>query len=151
MGFSVSGSTAVIFLGLFISFGIAYTAADNGMERVNEAYDANTEDALARQNTAIAIGNASVANEGGQLYVDVTVDNTGSTTLSIDDTDILIGGNYTNHTSSKMETFEVAGTGETDIWLPGETLRFRFNVSVASPPDRVKVVTGPGVSDSEVV
>ncbi len=149
MGFSVSGATAVIFLGLFISFGIAYSAANNGMERVNEAYDANTEDALARQNTAIAIGDASVANEGGQLYVDVTVNNTGSTTLSVDDTDILIGGNYTNHTSPNMETFEVGDIDGTDIWLPGETLH--FNVSVDTRPDRVKVVTGTGVADSEVV
>jgi len=149
MGFSVSGATAVIFLGLFISFGIAYSAANNGMERVNEAYDANTDDALARQNTAIAMGNASVVEADGQFYVNVTVDNTGSTTLSIDDTDILIGGNYTNHTSPNMETFEVAGTEETDIWLPGETLH--FNVSFDTRPDRVKVVTGPGVADSEVV
>ncbi|UPW00431.1 fla cluster protein FlaF [Halorussus gelatinilyticus] len=149
MGFSVSGATVVIFLGLFISFGIAYSAANNGMERVNDAYEENTEDALARQNTAIAIGNASVANEGGDLYLNVTVNNTGSTTLSTDDTDILIDGNYTNHTSSRMETFEVVGSDETDIWLPGET--FRFNVSVATRPDRVKVVTGPGVADSEVV
>ncbi|UPV74392.1 fla cluster protein FlaF [Halorussus limi] len=149
MGFSVSGATVVLFLGIFISFGIAYTTANNGFERVNDAYEANGEDALARQNTAIDIGNASLVDRGGQRYVNVTVNNAGSTTLSVDDTDILIGGNYTNHTSSNMETLEVNGNNETDIWLPGETLH--FNLSVETNPDRVKVVTGPGVADSEVV
>jgi len=148
MGFSVSGGTVVLFLGIFISFGIAYSAGSNGLERVNEAYEANADDELTRQNTAIDIGDASTTDANEQTYVNVTVNNTGSTTLSINDTDILIGGNYTNHTSSNME-LEVAGAAETDLWLPGETLR--FNVSVDGDPDRVKVVTGPGIADSEVV
>ncbi|WP_128475892.1 fla cluster protein FlaF [Halorussus pelagicus] len=149
MGFSVSGGTVVLFLGIFISFGIAFSAGSNGLERVNKAYEANADDELTRQNTAIDIGNASTTDVGGQRYVNVTVNNTGSTTLSINDTDILIGGNYTNHTSPNMETLEVAGAAETDLWLPGETLR--FNVSVDAAPDRVKVVAGPGIADSEVV
>jgi flagellar protein FlaF len=149
MGFSVSGGTVVLFLGIFISFGIAYSAGSNGLERVNEAYEANADDELTRQNTAIDVGNAAVANEGGQLYLNVTANNTGSTTLSVNDTDLLIDGRFTNYTSSNMETLEVDGNGGTDLWLPGETLQ--FNVSVETEPDRVKVVVGPGIADSEVV
>jgi flagellar protein FlaF len=149
MGFSVSGATVILFLGIFISFGIAYTAANDGFEQVNDAYTDSTDDELTRKNTDIAIGDASVANEGGQLYLNVTVNNTGSTALSVNDTDILIDGNYTTHTSDTMVTLEVEGNDATDVWLPGESLQ--FNVSVESDPDRVKVVTGPGVAESEVI
>ena len=142
MGFSVSGATVVIFLGIFISFGMAYTAANNGMERVNDAYEDSRSDALERQNTALAIDSTSVANAGGQLYLTVSVNNAGSTTLSVDDTDILIEGAYTPHTD--METLNVSGNKETNLWLPGETLRFKVAVDTASP--RVKVVTESGVA-----
>ncbi|WP_137287257.1 fla cluster protein FlaF [Halorussus salinisoli] len=148
MGFSVSGSTVVLFLGIFISFGVAYSAANNGFERVNEAYEENADGELVRQNTEIDIADAAVANEGGEAYLNVAVDNNGSTTLSVNDTDILIDGNYTPQTSQKMVTVEVDGNSETDLWLPGETLQ--FNVSVTDP-DRVKVVTGPGVATAEVI
>ena len=149
MGFSVSGATVILFLGIFISFGIAYTAANDGFEQVNDAYADSTDDELTRKNTDIAVADASVANEGGQLYLNVTVNNTGSTVLSVNDTDILIDGNYITHTSEKMVTLEVEGNGATDVWLPGESLQ--FNVSVGNEPTRVKVVSGPGVAASEVV
>ncbi|MFC4448365.1 fla cluster protein FlaF [Halorussus aquaticus] len=148
MGFSVSGATVILFLGIFISFGVAYSAANDGFERVNGAFEDNSEDELTRQNTAIGIGNASVATQAGQSYLNLTVNNTGSSTLSVNDTDILIDGTYTNHTSDNMVRLEVGDDTETDLWLPGETLH--ANVSVNNP-DRVKVVTGPGVSDSEEV
>lgn len=149
MGFSVSGSLVVIFLGVFISFGMAYTAANNGFERVHDAYTEETDSDLTRQNTALDIAESSVANEGGQLYLNVTVNNTGSTALSVNDTDILIDGSYTDFTGDRMETLEVDGNDATDLWLPGETLQ--VNVSVDAEPARVKVVTGPGVAESEVV
>jgi flagellar protein FlaF len=149
MGFSVSGATVILFLGIFISFGVAYTAANDGFERVSDAYADSTDDELTRKNTAIDVADASVANEDGQLYLNASVNNTGSTALSVADTDILIDGNYINHTSDEMMTLEVDGDDATDLWLPGETLQ--FNVSVESRPERVKVVTGPGVAATEVI
>jgi flagellar protein FlaF len=147
MGFSVSGATVILFLGIFISFGVVYTAANNGFEQVNDAYEDTSDDELTRQNTAIDVADASVANEDGQLYLNVSVNNSGSTALSVNDTDILIDGIYTGHT--EMATLEVDGDGGTDLWLPGETLQ--ANVSVESRPTRVKVVTGPGVAATEVI
>jgi flagellar protein FlaF len=67
--------------------------------------------------------------------------------LSVNDTDILIDGIYTEHT--EMVTLEVDDDDATDLWLPGETLQ--ANVSVESRPARVKIVTGPGVAATEVV
>ncbi|USZ68126.1 fla cluster protein FlaF [Halorussus salilacus] len=144
MGFSVSGATVVLFLGIVISFGMAYTAGSNGLERVTDAYQDTSDDELVRQNTQVGIADAAVANQDGQLYLNATATNDGSSTLSVSDTDILIDGNYISHTGENMTALDVDGNDETDLWMPGETLR--FNVSVESEPDRVKVVTGPGVS-----
>jgi flagellar protein FlaF len=149
MGFSVSGSTAILFLGMFISFGIAFTAASNGFEQVHGAYEENADEELTRQNTAISFVSTNAANQDGGWNVDVRVDNTGSEPLSVDDTDILIDGNYISPTSSKMVTLEVDGNSDTNLWLPGETLH--VEVEVDAEPARVKVVTGPGVSATEVV
>lgn len=145
MGFSVSGATVVIFLGLFISFGMAYTAANNGMERVNDAYEGSQSDALEQQNTAVSVVSTSVGNTANGTYLTVGVNNTGSTTLSVNDTDILIEGVYRPHT--EMETLNVSGKNDTSLWLPGETLQFNVSVSTATP--RVKVVTESGVAAAE--
>ncbi|WP_132059370.1 fla cluster protein FlaF [Halorussus amylolyticus] len=144
MGFSVSGATVVLFLGIFISFGMAYTAGNNGVEAIHAAYEDSTDDELDRQNTAVSIATASAANDDGDVTLNVAVENTGSTTLSVNDTDILIDGNYTRHTSDNMLTLEVDENDATDLWLSGETLR--FEISLDYEPSRVKVVTGPGVS-----
>ena len=143
MGFSVSGSTVVLFLGIVISFGIAHAAVNNGVESVTDAYQDSTDKELSRQNTAINITSA-VANSASTT-LNVTVENTGSTTLSVNDTDILINGTYTSHDS--METLEVDGNDATDLWLPGESLYFVVNRDPAAP-FRVKVVTESGVSAS---
>ncbi|NHN59171.1 MULTISPECIES: hypothetical protein [Halorussus] len=146
MGFSVSGATVVLFLGIVISFGIAHAAVNNGVEAVNDAYQDSTDKELSRQNTGITIGSA-VANTASDT-LNVSVENTGSSTLSITDTDILINGTYTSHDS--METLEVDGNDTTGLWLPGETLYFVYDYGSDSDftnaPTRVKVVTDSGVS-----
>jgi len=150
MGFSVSGATVILFLGIVISFGMAYTAASNGLELVDDAYEDNTDDELARENTGVSV--ASAAANTGSTTLNVTVDNTGSTTLSVSDTDLLIDGNYTTLTDENMTTLDVDGNSDTDLWLPGETLHIEYDYDSdyqdGSHPDRVKVVTEPGVSAS---
>jgi len=149
MGFSVSGATVVLFLGMFISFGMVYTAANNGFEQVHDAYGEETDSELARQNTDVDVADASVANEGDGLTLTVTANNTGTTSLSVNDTDILIDGTYANFTGENVTAAAVDGNERTDLWLPGETLR--VEVPVASAPSQVKVVTESGVATSEVV
>ncbi|MFC4551453.1 MULTISPECIES: flagellin [Halorussus] len=145
MGFSVSGATVILFLGIFACFGIAYTAANNGAEMVGAAYEDTTDKALTTQNTAISIASANTGSDSKTLSV--KVNNTGSTTLSVDDTDILIDGNYTGH--DKMDPLTVGGNAETNLWLPGETLR--FTITLDWEPSRVKVVTENGVAASAEV
>lgn len=143
MGFSVSGATAIIFLAMFISFGMIYSAAYNGFERVNDARVDHSESVLDQQNTALNI--TTVNYSAG--YLNMTVNNTGSTTLDIDDTDVLVDGVYTDSTA--IVARDVNGVNDTELWFPGESLHYRINVSAG--PTRVKVVTGPGLADTEAV
>lgn len=143
MGFSVSGASAIIFVGMFLSFGMVYTAASNGYEAVSEAQSAVHEDALAQKNTAIDVANVSYDAADDTLTVNVS--NTGSSSLSVDRTDLVVDNEY--QTTAASTTVE--GDAETDLWLPGETLS--FTLTLTSSPTRVKVVTETGVAAMEVV
>lgn len=142
MGFSVSGATAIIFLAMFVSFGIAYSAAYNGFERVTDAESDHDDRMLDRRNTALDITATNYSD--GNLTV--AVNNTGSTALDVTDTDVLVDGSYV--TAANL-TADVNGDTETDLWLPGETLH--LDISVQPKPTRVKVVTETGVAATEVV
>ncbi|WP_345780673.1 fla cluster protein FlaF [Haloplanus pelagicus] len=143
LGFSVSGSAAIIFVGIFLAFSTAYTASANGFERVNDARSAVDDEALERQNTAITIINATYDADAGTLSVNVT--NEGASELSVGAVDLLVDNTYRANFTARS----VAGDSTTDLWLPGEQLH--LEVSVSSQPTRVKVVSGPGVADVEVL
>jgi flagellar protein FlaF len=143
VGFSVSGASAIIFVGMFLSFGMVYTAASNGYEAVSEAQSAVHEDALAQKNTAIDVANVSYDAANDTLTVNVS--NTGSSSLSVDRTDLVVDNEY--QTTAASTTVE--DDDETDLWLPGETLS--FTLTLTASPTRVKVVTETGVAAMEVV
>jgi flagellar protein FlaF len=143
MGFSVSGAAAIIFASMFIAFGMWYTAADNSFSRVTDAQDAQSESSLETSNTAIEIISASYSS--GTLTVEIN--NTGTTQLSLNQTDLLIDGQY--ETDWQAANATVAGDGSTDLWLPGEQLT--ITLDRASQPDRLKLVTESGVGASAEV
>lgn len=142
MGFSVSGSAAIIFAGLLIAFGMWHTAASNSFERVSEAQGDRADATLDEKNTAIVIDSATYSS--GTLTVDAT--NEGSTALSLNRTDLLIDNAYEPDWQADAT---VDGDGQTDLWLPGETAT--ITVSLGSTPSRVRLVTESGVADTEVV
>lgn len=142
MGFSVSGATVVLFLGMVVSLGIAYSGAFNAFEQVDDAYHDDADRLLEQKNTAIEVANVSW---NGTDRLTVEVENTGSTSLSVNDTDLLVDNVY----QETVENRTVDGDAGTDLWLPGETLT--FTVAADGQPGRVKVVTETGVSATGVV
>jgi flagellar protein FlaF len=139
MGFSVSGATAVIFIGLLVSVATVYPAVDHYADRRSAAATAAEERDLTRQNTAIEFVNATYNESTDELTV--TIRNTGASSLSVAATDLLVDGEYARPTAANTT---VEGIATTDIWAPGETLR--LTLSRASAPNRTKVVSGPGVA-----
>jgi flagellar protein FlaF len=141
MGFSVSGSAAIIFASLFIAFGMWYTASANSFERVTEAQQVRTDGVLETQNTGLEVAAADY-NRSGEGDLVVVANNTGTAQLSVSDTDLLVDGRYArNWTASAVE-----GNSGTDLWLAGEQVT--VTVAVETAPERVKVVTDTGVSDT---
>lgn len=138
MGFSVSASAAIIFIGFVVAFTTLYPVAANGLERVTDAREDVNDRALDRQNTAIELANTSYDN--GTLTVEVN--NTGTTELSASETDLLVDN--THWTGERS----VEGDADTDVWLPGETLTITVE-NLSMSPERVKVVTENGVEAGE--
>lgn len=141
MGFGTSGAVAVVFVGLLIAVGIAYPTLETAQDRRSTAIDDRDRRALDVKNTDIDLTDAAY-NATGTDELTVNVTNTGSTTLSVDETDLLVDGVY-------QESYEttVDGASTRSTWQPGE--RLTMTVSLASAPNRVKVVTENGVAETE--
>jgi len=142
MGFSVSGSAAIIFASLFIAFGLWTTASANSFERVSEAEADRTDGLLTQQNTAIEITSATW--NGTHLIVDA--ENAGAAQLRLSETDFLVDGAYRTDWQADATA---GGDAETDLWLSGETLTITRQVD--AQPDRVKLVASSAVADTAEV
>ncbi|MDZ7746891.1 MAG: hypothetical protein U5K28_10430 [Halobacteriales archaeon] len=144
MGFSVSGATAVVFIGLLISASTLYPAVEQYSERRSEAIDARDERSLTMRNTAIDITSATVTDPDtadNTKTLTVVVDNDGASTLAVSKTDLLVDGTYRIPDSSTVD-----GTAATDVWASGETLELTLIIDDSASPTQVKVVTGPGIA-----
>ena len=146
MGFGVSGSTAVIFLGVLIASGTLYTAAAGSAEQVTDARDAEGEELLDRRNTVIDVTDVVYNTSSGTL--NVTVANNGTTALSVADTILLVDNENVIPNSTAVD-----GDTDTDVWAPDQGLEFGVNVNAtaldaSTTPDRVKVVAQNGVAAS---
>ena len=140
MGFSVSGSAAIIFASLFLAFGMWHTAASNSFERVTDAQGDRTDHVLETANTDINVTSATYDAENDTL--EIHVDNTGAAQLSLSGTDLLIDGNYE---ADWQGSADVAGDSTTDVWPPTKDLVVTLG-SVTSQPDHVKLVAPSGVA-----
>ena len=136
MGFSVSASTAIIFAGLFLAFGILFPAVSNGFDQVRDAQVDRDDAQVDLRNTQIEITDTA-ENE-------ITVTNTGTTSLTVSEVDVIIDGDYQRVGEGGTS---VDGDDSTDLWLPGEQLTLEFEGS----PGRIKVVTEHGISVSTEV
>lgn len=139
MGFGVSGSTAVIFLGVLIASGTLYTATAGTAEQVVDARDAESEELLDRRNTAIDV--TEVVHNNSSSTLNVTVANDGTTGLSVDDTSLLVDNEYVLPNATAVD-----GDATTDVWAPDA--RLVFTVDTDTTPDRVKVVAENGIAAS---
>lgn len=148
MGFSVSGSAALIFLGLFVTGGMVYTTVANGFEQVSQTRADAADELLDRQNADINITDVTY---DGDDTLHVYVENTGGSEIRINSTDLLADNEYLEPVD-KNEITSISND-KTNVWAPGETLHLQYTyaTSPASAPSRVKVITPYGISDSATV
>jgi len=152
MGFSVSAGTAIVVIAAVASVGMLYTTGYNSYEQLQEAHEIDQDTELATINTALEITTISYNGTTVPDTVTVTAKNTGSTALTVNDTDLLFNGTYTPVTDASVSTTQgtvTAGAGGTDLWQPHETLTLTVEQNV-STPIAVKLVTENGVAATEV-
>lgn len=142
MGFSVSGAAAILFASLFIAFGMFYTSTFNAAERVTDARTASSDSYLVQQNTDVAV---SATYDDANDLLTVKVNNTGASELLVDNIDVIIDGQYrTSFQSTTVDGDQMAPSSDTNILAPGQQLT--YEISRTSKPNRLKVVTGPGIA-----
>jgi flagellar protein FlaF len=139
MGFSVSGAAAIIFLSMFIAFGMLYTAADNSVDGIMDAQDDRTDGTLETKNTVINVTSAVYSDADDE--VTITANNTGATALSLNATSLLVDNSFEQGWEPNAT---VDGNDGTDLWLPGETVT--ITVAATTQPGRVSLTTASGVS-----
>lgn len=145
MGFSISGSAAIVFAGMFIAFGIFYGATSNSLERVSEAQSDQIDDALEEKNTDIEIVSYELDEDPDPDELTVSINNTGANELSINQTDILIDNTVQENPTTTIIYDDGTTDADTDVWATGEQLNMTVEVS---NPQRAKVVTEHGVAAS---
>lgn len=139
MGFSTSAAAAVIFVGALVSLGILYPATAGSFERVNDALADREDRVVDQRNTAVRIDVARYNTTSENVTVEV--ENTGTTSLAVNDTDTLLDGTL----RTENVTYQVENVTGRSLWAPGETLRITVE-NVSAAPGRVKVVTEYGVA-----
>lgn len=139
MGFSTSGSMAVLFVGVLVAISTAYPVMSTANERVHTAVEDRSDRSMSERNSNIELANTTYNASNDTLVV--WVDNAGSRTLSVNDTDVLVNGIYRQGYVTTVD-----GENRT-VWVPGETLR--IELSASTRPDRVKVITEFGIAETE--
>lgn len=142
MGFSVSGSAAIIFIGVIVAAGVAIPSLVGSFGSLAGAQGEQVDRGVDTLNTEFVIGSAAYDNGTNQL--ELQLNNTGSTTLSVNGTSVLIDGVIP---SDGNVTTDVDGDPNTDLWLPGGTLTITID-GVETKPARVKIVAENGIAET---
>jgi archaellum component FlaF (FlaF/FlaG flagellin family) len=136
MGASTSVVVALFFLGFLILGTTTYSAVDYFNTLVKNAQHVQDTMKKAKMQTDITIIN--VTNK--TTYLNLTLKNTGKTTLNASALDVFYDGNY--------YTYNLLSAGNT--WTSETNLNISINL-VPQTNRRIKVVSESGVSDYAIV
>ncbi|AGB38107.1 flagellar protein F [Natronococcus occultus] len=143
MGFSTSGATAVILVGVLVAVSVAYPALQSAQDLRQNAIEDRDNRALEAQNAAVA--DVEVEHADGELTV--TARNDGASSLSAADTTVLVDGTL----PADRET-TIDGESDHELWLPEEELTVTVETEdLPEDPERIKLVTEHGVAITESI
>lgn len=143
MGVSVSAATAILLAAALISFGVVFNAQDNAQKSYIEAQSSMADRLNNALMTDLEINTAISVYDGAVFqYSNVTMTNTGSTPIDMDNMRLMINGEFRSYTYSFL------GVDGYSVWLPGEvivlTLGLEFEIDETY---RIWAVTANGVTD----
>lgn len=148
MGFSVSGAVALLLVAFLISFGAFYTASTGAFSEIQDAQVDQVDRNVEAINTDVEIGSARY-NESGENGLVIVANNTGATTIDINDSTLLVDGSYVGHWQADAE---IDGISDRSLWIPQATLEITIERDEDdSDPERVKLVTSNGIAATATV
>ena len=130
MGFSVSGSAAIIFIGLVVAAGIAVPPVVGSFGSLAGAQGEQVDRGIDALHPEFEIEAATYDDDEDESTINVR--NSGSTTLSGEKTSVLVDG--------EIKT----GAIDDGLWVPGETR----TIEIDGKPDRVKIVAENGIAET---
>lgn len=135
MGLSVSGGSAIIFIGMVVVFGLMFGALDQYQQDMASSYQQIEETALRIRSTSIVILDLDVDN--GTF----TIMNDGQATIRTDSMDIILNGTLLDRAQF---TFVIEGSEGSGLLLPGDVAEVHLNCEMTGR--RIMIVTDLGVT-----
>jgi len=143
MGFSVSAATAIIFTGIVLLAGVMSSVVFEVYGDLKDAaMDASTSE-FVRQRTRIEVLNSSY--DATRVFINVT--NTGETTLSGAQVDVLLNGTICTESIKTKKVSDI----DSDVWGVHEVMYLEVSYKTANDRVRIVVVTPNGVSGSKLM
>ena len=136
MGFSTSAAFAIIGICIFVCIDILSGSFLPSLSDLNASYRSLERRVVEKINTQIDIINISKTS-GLPYNISISVKNTGSTNLDVGDFTVMVNGIIVNYSYDK------------EFLYPCDIVNISVNNLTYSGTNRVKVVTGNGVSDYE--
>ena len=131
----MSAATAIIGVSIVLAIELIVSTTIPTITDVHDSYDEMRDRSIDRLQTDINITGVAIIINGSNYDLNITVDNTGSTTLDSADFNMLING------SSKEFTYT------SSYLFPEKTVNFTIYNQPGSGERRLKVITNNGISD----
>lgn len=134
MGFSTIAAATIVGLSFIIILGTISGEFLPTLSEVNDSYRNIGRRVLNQVHTGINITSMDVMTPPGDIYLNVTIKNTGSVILNTSDFSIIVNGSLQSFNASEP------------VIYPENEVFFLVNVD-DSGPKSIKVFTGNGVAD----
>ncbi len=143
MGVSVSAATAILLVAALVSFGVVYSAQDSAQTSYIEDQSLMADRLNSALMTDLEINTAISVHDGPDFqYSNITMTNTGSTTIDMDSLRLMINGVFIPY------SYDFLGIDGYQMWLPGEvivlTIDMEFDIDETY---RIWAFTPNGVTD----
>jgi len=143
MGFSVSAATAIIFTGIVLLAGVMSSVVFEVYGDLKDAAMDASASEFDRQRTRIEVLNSSY--DSTRVFINVT--NTGETTLSGAQVDVLLNGTICTESIKTKKVSDI----DSDVWGVHEVMYLEVSYKTANDRVRIVVVTPNGVSGSKLM
>lgn len=143
MGFSTSAAVAVVAIGALISLGVLYPAVEGSTVQISQASEDRQDRVIDARNSGVEIQSVTYTEyDDAANTLTVEVDNTGTVTLDVSTTDLLVDGELQTDPETTVD-----GEADRELWVGSETLEFTVE-GLDDPPERIVVTGATGVQDS---